>query len=117
MPQYQNDPIRDPQALVEEATFEFTMGDSPAAIEKIHRVLAQEPDHFAALHALTEIHLADRQLDKALEAAERAHRIQPDDIHINTSLSRIWVELGDKPKAEHYGAQARIQGWKEQLKE
>ena len=26
------------------------------------------------------------------------------------------MEQGDKAKAEHFGAQAKIQGWKEQLK-
>ncbi len=51
-----------------------------------------------------------------MEAADHAHAIQPDDLLINTSLSRIWMEKGDKPKAEHYGAQAKIAGWKEQLK-
>ncbi len=117
MPLHQNDPIRDLQTVVEEATFDFTMGDSPAAIEKLNKVLAQDAEYFPALHALTEIHLANKDLDQALEAAERAHAIQPDDIHINTSLSRIWVERGDKAKAEHFGAQARIQGWKEQLKD
>jgi hypothetical protein len=27
------------------------------------------------------------------------------------------MEKGDKTKAEHFGAQAKIQGWKDQLKE
>ena len=26
------------------------------------------------------------------------------------------MEKGDKPRAEHFGAQARILGWKDQLK-
>jgi hypothetical protein len=26
------------------------------------------------------------------------------------------MEKGDKAKAEHYGAQAKIQGWKDQIK-
>jgi hypothetical protein len=26
------------------------------------------------------------------------------------------MEKGDKAQAEHYGAQAKIQGWKEQLR-
>ena len=26
------------------------------------------------------------------------------------------MEKGDKARAEHFGAQAKIQGWKEQLK-
>ncbi len=65
---------------------------------------------------LAEINFSLRRLDAALAAAERAHALRPDDLFINTSLSRIWMEKGDKAKAEHYGAQAKIQGWKEQLK-
>ena len=42
--------------------------------------------------------------------------LQPADLFINTTLSRIWMERGDKARAEHYGAQAKIQSWKEQLK-
>ena len=44
------------------------------------------------------------------------HALRPADLFINTTLSRIWMELGDKPKAEHFGAQARMAGWKEELK-
>jgi hypothetical protein len=32
-------------------------------------------------------------------------------------MSRIWMERGDKTKAEYHGAQARILGWGDQLKE
>ncbi|MCH2614566.1 MAG: hypothetical protein MKZ70_07720, partial [Opitutales bacterium] len=45
-----------------------------------------------------------------------AHSIRPDDLFINTSLSRIWLELGSKEKAEHFGAQSKVASWKEQLK-
>ena len=57
-----------------------------------------------------------RRFDAALAAAERAHALRPDDLFINTTLSRVWMEKGDKAKAEHFGAQAKIQSWKEQLK-
>ena len=59
---------------------------------------------------------SEHQLKNALKAAEQAHSLNANDIHINTSLSRIWVALGDKEKAEHYGAQARMLGWKDELK-
>ena len=71
---------------------------------------------FGVWHALTEIYFSEGNYDAALQAAEYAHDINPNDIHINTSLSRIWVERGDKDKAEHFGAQARILGWKNELK-
>ena len=74
------------------------------------------PELFEAWHALTEVYYSEGQYDAALKAAETAHGLRPDDIHINTSLSRIWVEKGDKDKAEHFGAQARMLGWKDELK-
>jgi Flp pilus assembly protein TadD len=113
---YQPARRRDPQTLVEEATLDFTMGDIPAALVKLREALADDPKFFPALHALAEIHFANRQFDQALEAAKAAHAVRPDDIHINTSLSRIYMEKGDKPQAEHFGAQARMLSWKDELK-
>ena len=115
MSYHQNQPQKDTRTLVEEATFDFTMGDSDAAIVKLRSALEKDPDSFEAWHALTEIELSRGNLDEALAAGEKAAQIRPDDIHIHTSLSRIWVSKGDKVKAEHHGAQARILGWKEQI--
>jgi cytochrome c-type biogenesis protein CcmH/NrfG len=105
------------QALIEEASFDHATGDSEAAEAKLGRAVAADPDSFEAWHALAEVRFALREFDPALAAAERAHRLRPDDLFINTTLSRIWMEKGDKPRAEHFGAQARIQSWKEQLRE
>ncbi len=92
------------------------MGGSDAAVAKLREALDLDPESFDAWHALAEIHFQARQLDEALEAAQQAHRLKPDDIFVNTSLSRIWMERGDKFQAEHYGAQARLMGWKSELK-
>ena len=104
------------QDQIDDATFDFTMGNSEAALNKLASLSATHPESFEAWHALTEIHFSEGNYDRALEAADKAHGLKPDDIHINTSLSRIWVERGDKDKAEHYGAQARMLGWKDELK-
>lgn len=105
------------QTLIEDATYDHAMGDDAAAEEKLARATTADPNSFEAWHALAEIQFAHRQFDRALAAAEQAHRIRPADLFINTTLSRIWMEKGDKPKAEHFGAQARIQTWKEQLRD
>jgi len=105
------------QTLIEDATADFALGDSATAITKLTRATAAAPNSFEAWHALAEVHFSLRQLDPALAAAEQAHRIRPDDLFINTTLSRVWMERGDKARAEHFGAQAKIQGWKEQLKQ
>ena len=104
------------QDQIDDATFDFTLGDSESAITKLKRIPEANPESFAAWLALTEVLYSEGLQDAALEAAETAHQLNPEDIHINTSLSRIWVARGDKDKAEHFGAQARMLGWKDELK-
>ena len=104
------------QTLIEDATADYAMGESDTALEKLRRATAAAPESFEAWHALAEVNFSLRKLDDALVAAERAHALRPSDLFINTTLSRIWMERGDKPRAEHFGAQAKIQSWKDQLK-
>ena len=104
------------QNLIEDATADYAMGDSEPALEKLRRATAAAPDSFEAWHALAEVNFSLRRFDDALQAAEKAHALRPGDLFINTTLSRIWMERGDKARAEHFGAQAKIQSWKEQLK-
>ncbi|MEZ5275933.1 MAG: tetratricopeptide repeat protein [Opitutaceae bacterium] len=105
------------QALIEDATFDFTMGDDAAAVTKLTRALDSEPESFTAWHALAEVHFSARRFDQALAAAQKAHALQPDDIFVNTSLSRIWMECGNKEMAEKFGAAARMLGWKDSLQQ
>ncbi|MGC6423857.1 MAG: tetratricopeptide repeat protein [Lentimonas sp.] len=104
------------QDQIDDATLDFTLGESAAAIEKLTALVKSHPQSFEAWHALTEVYFSEADYKRALEAGEAAHVLKPDDIHINTSLSRIWMERGDKPKAEHFGAQARMLGWKDELR-
>jgi cytochrome c-type biogenesis protein CcmH/NrfG len=104
------------QNLVDDATFDYSVGDGETALAKLARATAAAPESFEAWHALAEVNFSLRRFDDALAAAERAHALRPDDLFINTTLSRIWMERGDKARAEHFGAQAKIQGWKDQLR-
>jgi predicted Zn-dependent protease len=104
------------QDQIDDATLDFTLGESGAAIAKLSQLRETHPKSFGVWHALTEIYFSEGDYDAALKTGERALALCPDDIHINTSLSRIWVECGDKDKAEHFGAQARMLGWKDELK-
>jgi len=106
----------DLQNLIEDATADYAMGESDSALEKLGRATTAAPNSFEAWHALSEVNFSLRRLDAALAAAEQAHALRPGDLFINTTLSRIWMERGDKARAEHFGAQAKIQSWKEQLK-
>lgn len=104
------------QDLVDEGTLDFTLGAINAAVEKLEKAVSSKPDCFDAWLALAEIRLSEKDLDKALEAAEKAYSLQAEELHINTTLSRIWVERGDKEKAEHFAAQVRMISWKQELK-
>jgi cytochrome c-type biogenesis protein CcmH/NrfG len=104
------------QRLIEDATFDYTMGEHDVALEKLARATSAQPDAFEAWHALAEINFSLRHFDNALLAAEKAHALRPDDLFINTTLSRIWMEKGNKATAEKYGAQAKVLSWKDQLK-
>ena len=104
------------QDQIDDATLDYTLGESGAAIAKLSQLKQTHPESFGVLHALTEIYFSEGDYGAALRTGERALLLCPSDIHINTSLSRIWVELGDKDKAEYFGAQARMLGWKDELK-
>ncbi|NDV63006.1 hypothetical protein G0Q06_11130 [Puniceicoccales bacterium CK1056] len=105
------------QALVDDATFDFTMGEHDAALEKLEKAVKLDPACFSAWHAMAEIYFDRDNLEKALEAGTIAVGLKEDDVHIHTTLSRIWMESGNKEEAEKHGARARVLGWKEQLKE
>jgi predicted Zn-dependent protease len=104
------------QTLIEDATADYSLGDTEPALSKLRQATQAAPTSFEAWHALAEVNFSLRRLDDALAAAERAHALRPADLFINTTLSRIWMERGDKARAEHFGAQAKIGSWKEQLK-
>jgi Flp pilus assembly protein TadD len=103
------------QALVDEATFDYVTGEPATALEKLGRATEQFPDSFEAWHAVAEINFGLRHLDEALAAAEKAHALRKNDPLAIATMSRVWMERGDKAKAEHYGAMARMQGWKDEL--
>lgn len=112
MGEYQKAPITN---IVEDATFDFTMGDAETGIAKLQAALLEEPEAFEAWHALCEIFYSEKRYDEALEAAEKAYTLRPEDLFVNTSLSRIWLEKGSKEKAEEFGAKARMASWKDQI--
>lgn len=105
----------DLQTLIEDATLDYTLGDTDTALAKLDQATTRAPASFEAWHALAEINFSLRRLDAALAAADRAHALRPDDLFINTTLSRIWMERGDKATAEKFGARAKVLSWKDQL--
>ena len=103
------------QDCIDDATYDFTLGESTSAIDKLTKISQLHPESFSVWLALSEVLFSEKQYELSLEAAENAFALNPNDIHINTSLSRIWVARGNKEKAEHYSAQVRMLGWKNEL--
>jgi tetratricopeptide (TPR) repeat protein len=108
--------IETAQNLVEEATLSFTLGDAKAALESLNEVIENRKNFFPAWHAKCEILYSMGDFHEALIAALEGHQLEPEDVHINTSLSRIYMRIGEKKTAEKYGAEARRLGWRETLK-
>lgn len=105
------------QDIIDEATFEFTMGESAAALRQLREATERFPDSPELWHAIAEMAFDTRDLDRALEAGNRAIKLREEDVHFHTTLSRIHMERGDKETAEQHGARARVLGWKSQLEE
>ena len=47
-------------SIIEDATFDFTMGDCDIAVSKLESLLSKVPGCFPALHALCEIHYSEK---------------------------------------------------------
>ena len=106
----------DLQSLIDDASFDHAMGETAAALEKLGRATKAYPDSFEAWHALAEINFANRNLDEALKAAESAHKVRTDDLFINTTLSRIWMEKAIKPKLSTLVLKQKYKAGKNSLK-
>lgn len=102
---------------VQQAVLDFTLGNYEIALEKLDRVILAHPECFDAHLAKTEVLYAMEQYQQALAAAEQAKMIESEDVHLKTSFSRIWMQLGDKEKAESYGASAKMLNWKHELQQ
>ena len=57
------------------------------------------------------------RLDEAIEVSKRISELDPDDILAHTSLSILYQKKGLVPEAEAEANQARVLGWKQQLKQ
>jgi Flp pilus assembly protein TadD len=107
---------QDPLALTADATLLFTQEDNKAALEKLAIAISIDSSNFHPWLAQAEIYYGLKNFDNALTAAETAQKINPEDVHVHTTLSRIWIQKNDKDKAEKFSRRARMLGWKEQIR-
>ena len=78
-----------PQQLVDDATFEFTMGNHALALQKLEEAVKLDPACFSAWHAMAEIQFDQGDYEKALGAGQVGVGLKEEDVHNHTSLSRI----------------------------
>lgn len=91
-------------------------GKHEEAVTALQQALVLDPDHVEAQRALAMTYYHMARYDEAVTAGKRLVELAPEDILARTSLSMAYMKKGMVPEAEHEGAQARLLGWKEQLK-
>lgn len=95
----------------------FASGNLEEALAEYQKALEVNPTYTDALHGLAQVYAQQGKLDAAIATARRIAELDPDDVLAHTSLSRFYQQQGKKTEAEEEANQARLLGWKQQLKE
>jgi Flp pilus assembly protein TadD len=94
----------------------YAEGNAQAAIAQYEASIAADPTFTEAMHGLARALQDLDRLDEAIAVSQRIAEIDPDDVLAHTSLSVLYQKKGMVPEAEAEGNQARVLGWKQQLK-
>ncbi|PYX99240.1 MAG: hypothetical protein DMG62_04555 [Acidobacteria bacterium] len=95
----------------------FGEGKHEEAVAEYEKCLAIDPRHAEALHGLARAYQDANRLDESIQISKRLVELDPDDILAHTSLSIAYQKKGMIAEAEAAANQARILGWKQQLRE
>jgi tetratricopeptide (TPR) repeat protein len=95
----------------------FGEGKLDQAITEYRKALEIDPAFADALHGLAQAHYKREDFDAAIEASRQILSLDVDDILAITTISRSYQRKGMIPEAEEAGNQARMLGWKKQLRE
>jgi Flp pilus assembly protein TadD len=95
----------------------YAEGRHEEAVAAYQQSIAADPTFTEAMHGLARAYQDLNRLDEAIEIANRIAQLDPNDVLAHTSLSILYQKKGMVPEAEAAGNQARILGWKQQLKE
>jgi Flp pilus assembly protein TadD len=95
----------------------YAEGRHEDAVAAYQQSVAADPTFTEAMHGLARAYQDMNRLDEAIEIANRIAQLDPNDVLAHTSLSILYQKKGMVPEAEAAGNQARILGWKQQLKE
>ncbi|HEY6251938.1 MAG TPA: tetratricopeptide repeat protein [Candidatus Angelobacter sp.] len=86
------------------------------AAEEYRKAIELDCTFTDAMHGLVRVYQDMGRLDDAIPIARMIAECDPDDILAHTSLSIIYQKKGMIPEAEAEANQARVLGWKHQLK-
>ena len=95
----------------------FAEGKQEQAITAYQQAIELDPAFTDAMHGLSRAFQDLGRLDEAIAVSRLITETDPDDILAHTSLSILYQRKGMVPEAEAEANQARILGWKKQLKE
>ena len=95
----------------------FAEGRQDEAVAEYEQCLKLDPSHSEALHGLARAYQDVNRMDDAIAISKKLVELNPDDILAHTSLSIAYQKKGMVPEAEAAANQARILGWKQQLRE
>jgi tetratricopeptide (TPR) repeat protein len=94
----------------------YAEGKHEEAVAEYEKCLSLDSSHAEALHGLARAYQDANRLDDSIGISKRLIELDPDDILAHTSLSITYQKKGMIPEAEAAANQARILGWKQQLK-
>ena len=103
------------QSAYDDAMYEFSLGNYPAAIERFEALLREHPDNFEAQLALGMAWYRQGDYDRAITEGLKAEKLKPKEQLVHTNLSLFYMKKGDKKTAEAHGLQAKIASWKENM--
>lgn len=95
----------------------FAEGKQDEAVAEYRKCLELDPSHSEALHGLARAYQDLSRFEDSIAISKRMVELDPDDVLAHTSLSIAYQKNGMIPEAEAAANQARIAGWKKQLRE
>ena len=95
----------------------FAEGKQEQAIVEYEKCLELDGSHSEALHGLARAYQDMNRLDDSIRISKRLTELDPDDVLAHTSLSIAYQKKGMIPEAEAAANQARVLGWKKQLRD
>ena len=108
--------MEDAQDRYDDAMFDYSTGDYDSAVSKLASILAGDPGNFDAQLSIAMCHYRKGDFPTAIAEGHKAEKMRPNEQLVHTNLSLFYMRSGDKTTAEKHGLQARISGWKTDLK-